>query len=106
VLALGIKYGTHGDGAAVSVAVDGRLLLNVPLADLFRTTQPAVRRALAREQRAVAAAAASNSSSATAAAPPPLTGAHALSAADAQELSGHLALQVCGRAVPLLHCCL
>ena len=39
MLALALKYGIHGDDARASVAVDGRPLLNVPLAALFRVDE-------------------------------------------------------------------
>lgn len=92
VLALAIKYGTQGDSAAMSVAVDGRVLLLMPLADLFRTHKRSVRRALAREQQLVNITDPENATILRSR--PQLTGAHVLDANDAQELSGHLALQV------------
>ena len=92
VLALAIKYGTQGDSATVSVAVDGHVLMVVPLADLFLTHKRSVRRALAREQHMITIHDAENTTFLFSR--PPLTGAHVLSTKYAQELSGHLALQV------------
>jgi hypothetical protein len=36
LVVLGIKYGTHGDDAHISVAVGGEFVLRFELADLFR----------------------------------------------------------------------
>jgi len=50
VVVLALKYGTHGDDARASVCVDGKIVLDVPLAQLFRTETLEVQRELAREQ--------------------------------------------------------
>ena len=50
IAVLALKYGTHGDDARASVCVDGKVVFDVPLAQLFRTETLEVQRELAREQ--------------------------------------------------------
>jgi len=50
VLSLGLRYGIHGDGARLSVAADGVVVLSTSLASLFRARAPATAAALAAAQ--------------------------------------------------------
>ena len=75
---LGIKYGTHGDDAHISMARNGELLFAVEMSALFDVNDEAVRAELTAAQAARAEG---------------LTGNGALGAADRARLSDHLALQ-------------
>jgi hypothetical protein len=50
IVVLALKYGTHGDDARASVCSDGKVVLDLPLAQLFCTDTREVQRELAREQ--------------------------------------------------------
>ena len=81
VAVLAIKYGIHGDNARASVCVDGEIVLDVPLAQLFRTEALEVQRELAREQAQRVDLRESHG------------GSWALKPRDEEALSSHLALQ-------------
>jgi len=79
VMVLAVKYGIHGDDASISVAVNGNVVLRIPLDIIFRIEEPEIRRKLTEVQKRRKAALQDP--------------AYELEAKDEVELSHHLALQ-------------
>jgi uncharacterized membrane protein YgcG len=95
VLTLGIRYGIHGDGARLSVAADGAVVLSTSLASLFRVGKPKVARGLAANLYRRNAAAAGQLRSAMAPVPSPLDDEAFAAAAVASGGDPHAAAFAC-----------